>query len=150
MSAIWKRRPSMAQPWNVWHVAMNPIRRAVRTCSKTYMWHFGAVWRRRGKVLLTREHEQVMESLEAYRAELQRRRSYYLGAWRWSLWPLIPATAVVLAGEMLYDERPGKWLRLSLAALVCVLGSLLGAWVYARKGKEFQRELDALTTLDKK
>jgi hypothetical protein len=50
----------------------------------------------------------------------------------------------------LYDERPGKWLRLGLAALVCVLASLLGTWIYARKGKDFQRELDALTSLDRK
>jgi hypothetical protein len=106
--------------------------------------------RRRLKMLLTREHEQVMESLEAYRTELQRRRNYYLGAWRWSFWPLVPAIGVILVGGMIYDERPGKWLRLTLAALVCVLGSLLGAWIYARRGNDLQRELDALTTLDKK
>jgi hypothetical protein len=86
--------------------------------------------RRRGRVLLMREHEQVMESLEAYRMELQRRRNYYRGAWRWSWWPPVPATAVIFAGG------------------VCVLASLLGTWIYARKGKDFQRELDALTTSD--
>lgn len=106
--------------------------------------------RRRGKVLRIQGCEQVMESLEAYRNELRRRRDYYLGAWRWSRWPLIPAIAVILVGGLLYDPRPGKWLRLSVAALVCVLGSLLGTWIYARKGNDFQRELDALASVDKK
>jgi hypothetical protein len=66
---------------------------------------------RRGKQQLAVEHEQVMQSLHAYRTALERRRNHYATAWRWSLWPVIPGVVVILGGG-------------------------------------FQRELDALKTLD--
>lgn len=103
---------------------------------------------RRGKLQRAAEHEQVMQSLHAYRTALERRRDHYSSAWRWSLWPVIPGVVVVLGGDWLFDERPGKWLRLSLAAVVCALAFLLGAWVSFRKGEEYQREIDALKSLD--
>jgi hypothetical protein len=90
----------------------------------------------------------VMQSLDAYRAALERRRSHYATAWRWSLWPTIPGVAVILGGSLLFDDRPHKWLRLSLAALVCALAILAGVWIAFRKSEGFQRELDALNTLD--
>jgi hypothetical protein len=103
---------------------------------------------RRGKQQLAVEHEQVMQSLDAYRAALERRRNHYATAWRWSLWPAIPGVVVILGGGLLFDERPHKWLRLSLAALVCALAFVLGAWISFRKSGRFQKELDALNTLD--
>lgn len=104
--------------------------------------------RLRGKLQRAAEHEEVMQSLHAYRTALERRRDHYATAWRWSLWPVIPGVVTILGGTLLFDERPHKWLRLSLAALVCALAFVFGARVSARKSKAFQRELDALKTLD--
>jgi hypothetical protein len=104
--------------------------------------------RLRGKLQLATEHEQVMQSLHAYRTALERRRDHYATAWRWSLWPAIPAVLVILGGTLLFDERPHKWLRLGVATLVCALAFVFGAWVSLRKSQGFQRELDALKTLD--
>jgi hypothetical protein len=105
---------------------------------------------RRGKLQRAVEHEQVMQSLQAYRTALERRRDHYSSAWRWSFWPVIPSVIIVLGSGLLFDERPGKGLRLSLSALVCSLAFLLGAWVSFRKSQGFQRELDALKTLDER
>jgi hypothetical protein len=104
--------------------------------------------RLRGKLQLAMEHEQVMQSLHAYRTALERRRDHYATAWRWSLWPVIPAVVTILGGTLLFDERPHKWLRWSLAALVCALALVFGARFSLRKSKGFQREIDALKTLD--
>jgi hypothetical protein len=104
--------------------------------------------RLRGKLQLATEHEQVLQSLHAYRTALERRRDHYATAWRWSLWPAIPAVVVILGGTLLFDERPHKWLRLSLATLVCAMAFLFAAWFSLRKSAGFQKELDALKTLD--
>lgn len=101
----------------------------------------------RGKLQRLSEHEQVMQSLHAYRSALERRRDHYASAWRWSLWPAIPAVIIVLGGTLLFDERPGKWLRLSLSSVICALAFVLGIWVSRRKSAGFQKELDALKTL---
>jgi hypothetical protein len=103
---------------------------------------------RRSKQQLAVEHEQVMQSLDAYRAALERRRNHYATAWRWSLWPAIPGVVVIFGGGLLFDDRPHKWLRLSLAALVCALAILAAVWIAFRKSEGFQTELDALNTLD--
>jgi hypothetical protein len=103
---------------------------------------------RRGKLQRAAEHEQVMQSLQAYRTALERRRDHYLSARRWSFWPVFPGVVILLGGGLFFDERPCKWLRLSLAAVVCALAMLVGAWVSWRKGAGFQREIDALKTLD--
>jgi multidrug transporter EmrE-like cation transporter len=104
--------------------------------------------RLRGNLQLATEHEQVLQSLHAYRTALERRRDHYATAWRWSLWPAIPAVVVILGGTLLFDERPHKWLRLSLATLVCAMAFLFAAWFSLRKSAGFQKELDALKTLD--
>jgi hypothetical protein len=104
--------------------------------------------RLRGKQQLAMEHEQVLQSLHAYRMALERRRDHYATAWRWSLWPVIPGVVTILGGTLLFDERPHKWLRLSLSALVCALAFVFGARYSLRKSKGFQSELDALKTLD--
>ena len=106
--------------------------------------------RKRGAVLRTQVHEPVVHSLDAYRAELQRRRDLYLGPWRWSLWPAVPVLAVFLVGGLLYDQRPGKLARYGLAGVFSILWTLYCWWHYRRKGQQFQRELDALATLNKK
>jgi hypothetical protein len=104
--------------------------------------------RRRGKLQQAVEHEQVMQSLHAYRTALERRRDHYSSAWRWSFWPVIPSVTIVFGGGLLFDERPGKWLRYSLSAVVCAVAFLCAAWVSWRKSAGFQREIDALETLD--
>src|SRR5258708_32429949 len=89
-----------------------------------------------------------MQSLHAYRTALERRRDHYSSAWRWSFWPVIPSVIIVFGGGLLFDERPGKWLRYSLSAVVCAVAFLCAAWVSWRKSAGFQREIDALETLD--
>ena len=89
-----------------------------------------------------------MQSLQAYRTALERRRDHYATAWRWSLWPAIPSVATLLGGTLVFDQSPGKWLRLSLSALICAFAFVFGARVSLSKSRGFQRELDALKTLD--
>lgn len=113
----------------------------------------GALWlgwevRRRRSKLITRSDESVQQSLDAYRAELQRRRDYYLDSWRWSLWPMLPSLLVLLAGGALYDTRPNAPMHYLVATVLAVAFTLLGVWHYRRKGHDYQRELDALGTLN--
>lgn len=104
------------------------------------------VWRRRSK-LAARTDESILQSLQAYRAELQRRRDYYLDMWRWSLWPMLPSLCTIIIGGLIYDDRPRAGLTYALLIVFAVVVTLLGVWHYRRKGDGFQRELEALDTL---
>jgi hypothetical protein len=104
--------------------------------------------RLRGKMQRAVEHEQVMQSLQAYRTALERRRDHYATAWRWALWPVMPAMITILGGTLVFDERPHKWLRLGLAAAVCLIALGLSVWVSSRKSAWYRKELDALQTLE--
>lgn len=103
---------------------------------------------RRGKVLHFLQHGQTVEGLHVYRAELMRRRDFYLNSWRWSLWPIVPSLAVFLIGFMSVDHRPNKLLRFGFLAGLFIVGMLLSVWNGKLEGKRLQRELDALSTLD--
>jgi len=94
--------------------------------------------------------ETVMTTLEIYRAELQRRRDYYsyMGSWS-SLWPVAPGIAVMLLGQVLFDTLPGSVLRLGIVSFLVVAGLWSGFAMYRGKLREFQRELDALSSLEK-
>ena len=92
--------------------------------------------------------EGVIASLAAYRSELRRRRDFYRDAWRWSGLPTVPVLAVIFIGGGLYDDRPGKLWRYGLSAIVAVVGIGFGIIHYRRKGDQFQRELDALASLE--
>jgi hypothetical protein len=92
--------------------------------------------------------EGVVGSLAAYRCELRRRRDLYHDAWKWSIWPALPALGVIFSGGALYDDRPGKLWRYGLCAVVAVIGIGLGIIHYRHKGDQFQRELDALASLE--
>lgn len=103
--------------------------------------------RRRGSQVTTHPGESVARSLEAYRTELQRRRDYYAGSWRWSVLPLLPTALVYLGGGALFDPKPNTLLRYGLLGLFVVTFTLLGILDYKRKARTFQRELDAIDTL---
>lgn len=106
--------------------------------------------RQRGKMLAFRSDGQMVESLDAYRSELLRRRDFYLESWRWSVWPIVPSLAAFLIGWVIIDQRPNKLLRYGLFAGFFIVGVLLAKWHGKREGQKYQRELDALATLDKK
>lgn len=106
--------------------------------------------RRRGSQVAIRPEESVAAGLNAYRTELQRRRDYYLGTWRWSIGPLLPSVAVFLVGGFWFDPRPQSGLRFGLLATFVVVFALLGVLDHRRKAKAFQEELDALNTLDRR
>lgn len=125
---------------------------SVRTAS--FLLVIGSVYlwfdmRRRGQLLNLNRNEGVVHTLDAYRSELRRRRDYYLGAWRWSFWPVIPAAAVTLGGAGLYDQRPGKWIRILVLAALGIAGLAVVMLHNNAKGRRYQRELDALASLDR-
>jgi hypothetical protein len=71
--------------------------------------------RRGGKSLAIRDDDKVATSLEAYRAELQRRRDLYFAINRWrSIWPTLPPVIVLFIGELFYDPLPHRLTRLWL------------------------------------
>jgi hypothetical protein len=124
---------------------------SVRTAS--FLLVIGSVYlwfdmRRRGQLLNLIGNEGVVHTLDAYRSELRRRRDYYLGAWRWSFWPVIPAAVVTLGGAGLYDQRPGKWIRILVLAALEIAGLALVMLHNNAKGRRYQRELDALASMD--
>jgi len=104
--------------------------------------------RRRGRLLTLSRNDGVVHTLDAYRSELRRRRDYFLGAWRWSFWPVIPAAVVTLGGAGLYDQRPGSWLRILILAALAIAGFALVVFHNNWNGRRYQRELDALASLD--
>lgn len=103
--------------------------------------------RRRGALLTEQSGDQVTKSLDAYRTELARRRDYYWHSWRWSLLPIVPALLVIVIGSALFDPRPDTFQRLGMALLLAALFTALAIWYHRRKGRECQRELEALATL---
>ena len=107
-------------------------------------------WKRRTQVLNFSADEAVLSSLSAYRSELECRRDLYLGSWRWSLWPILLVAAVLLIGGLLCDPRPDKAMRYAIGALVIFTCTALVRWMYVRKAREFQRELEALESMGKK
>lgn len=106
--------------------------------------------RRRGDQVPIRPEESIADSLNAYRTELQRRRDYYLGSWRWSIGPLLPAAVVFLISGFWFDPRPASRLHLGLLSVFAVVFTLLGALDHRRKARAFQEELDALETLERR
>jgi hypothetical protein len=106
--------------------------------------------RQRQKPLSIADGEKVVTSLEAYRVELKRRRDLYayFGTWR-SLWPMLPAFAVIFIGGIAYDPLPHKLARWCSGGLLAVIGIPLGLLHNRRKQFEIQSELDALETLDR-
>lgn len=90
----------------------------------------------------------LVTCLVAYRTELRRRRALYHDAWRWSIWPILPALLVVFVGGGPYDDRPGKLWRYGACTVIAVIGFGLGTIHYRRKGDQLQHELEALTSMD--
>jgi hypothetical protein len=110
---------------------------------------YGA-WQMRGhKTALARPDENVLQSLQAYRGELERRRDYWREAWRWSILPVLPSALVLLIGGAVYDQRPHMTLRYAVLGLLVVVATALAVRNQRRKVRIFQRELDALGTLQR-
>jgi hypothetical protein len=89
---------------------------------------------------------ELDESLQAYRAELERRRDIYLQAWRWSILPMLPSALVLLIGGAVYDQRPHAILQYGLLGLLVIVATVLAVRNQRGKVKTFQQELDALRT----
>lgn len=89
----------------------------------------------------------VVQGIEVYRLELQRRRDLYWSSLRWSVWPVLPGALLVFGGGLLYDTRPNKLLRYTLVAAFAVTWTLVALWYYKRKGDGFDRELQALDSM---
>ena len=104
------------------------------------------VWRRRSR-LESRPDDTILQSLQAYRAELQRRRDYYFDTWRWSIWPILPCMGTIIIGGLIYNNRPGAGRVYALVTAISILAIAVGIWHYRRKGLDLQRELDALDTM---
>jgi hypothetical protein len=108
---------------------------------------YGALQMPRRKTALARPDENVRQSLQAYRAELERRRDIYLQAWRWSILPMWPSALVLLIGGAVYDQRPQAILQYGLLGLLVIAATALAVRNQRGKARMFQHELDALGTL---
>jgi len=104
------------------------------------------VWRRRSR-LESRPDDTILQSMQAYRTELQRRRDYYFDTWRWSIWPILPCMGTIIIGGLIYNNRPGAGQVYALVTAISILAIAVGVWHYRRKGLDLQRELDALDTM---
>jgi len=112
---------------------------------------YGAIKiRSSGEKLSIADGEQIYQSLHAYRIELQRRRVLYFWMSRWVMLSTVPGVLVIIVGGIVFDPRPGKAMRYGMSALIATVGFLLNHWFYRCKARKFQRELDALTTMDTK
>jgi hypothetical protein len=107
---------------------------------------YGALQMRGHKTALARPDEDVQQSLQAYRAQLERRRDIYLQAWRWSILPMMPSALVLLIGGAVYDQRPHAILQYGLLGLLVIVATVLAVRNQRGKVKTFQQELDALRT----
>ena len=105
------------------------------------------VRRRRRKLSDAWRNETAAESLGVYHLELQRRKDYFLDAWRWTFWPPMPGVLVLLVGAMVFDTRPGKRMMFGLVLLFYALALLFVAWQYRVEAKKVQRELDVIETI---
>jgi hypothetical protein len=105
--------------------------------------------RRRGSKLNTPVGGSIVQTLDAYRAELERRRDYYLDSWRWSIWPMVPSVLVFIVGGALYGTRPNAVRHSIWMGVFAVIVTLLAVWDHRRKGHAYQRELDAFETLNR-
>lgn len=92
----------------------------------------------------------VIQSLNAYREELERRQHFYAGVLGWNALPILPSAFLIIIGGLSFDHRPDAEMRFGLFALVVTITSLVGGWYYRSKLRRFRRELDALTTMDAK
>jgi hypothetical protein len=101
--------------------------------------------KRQASVLRASDQESIVQGVQAYRAELRRRRDYYLGAWRWSLLPAFSTLCILFVAGIVYDPGPAKVLRYSIAAATTAIGLVVGVWFQLQKGNEYQRELDTLS-----
>lgn len=103
-------------------------------------------WRRRTLSKSVRSFEPASAGLEFYRRELERRRDIHRTAWLWYGLPIfIPATAFLILGMVYGDVHANDpWLVIGL-----IVVSIILSLVYERtQVAKFQREIDALTSLD--
>jgi len=107
-------------------------------------------------VLMARRQDRQMQapeqsfgrSLEAYRAELERRRDYYLSYSRWGFWFLMPAVVVLVGGGIVFDPRPDKLQYYGFMVAFAVFGNAYAILKARHRAHAFQNELNALATLD--
>ena len=105
--------------------------------------------RRRGSTLNAAGGD-VIQTLSAYRGELERRRDYYLHSWRWSLWPMIPSLLVFIVGGALYGTQENSVRHSIWMGVFAVVVISLAIWDHRRRGHALQRELDVFETLNRK
>jgi hypothetical protein len=104
-------------------------------------------WRRRGIPNKTQAFESVDASLVFYTRELERKRDFHRTLWRWYMLPMAPGILAILAWSFIGDQHTrGTWTPWVVAAMLLVWTVL--ALIYERvKSAQFQREIDALSSL---
>ena len=102
---------------------------------------------RRGSALSAPVDGHIVQTLDAYRAELERRRDYYLHSWRWSIWPMLPSILFFFVGGAIHSTRPNAVRHILWTAAFAVVVTALATWDHRRKGHAYQRELDAFQTM---
>ena len=110
---------------------------------------FGFVqWRRRTAANAAPAFESAAAGLVFYKRELERKRDIHRTLWRWYLLPIFIPAAAFLALAMIFSDLQTKlppWILLVIMAV-----SMIFAVVYENtKAAQYQREIDALASLDK-
>jgi hypothetical protein len=106
-------------------------------------------WRRRAAAHGPDAIESIDVGLVFYRRELERKRDIHRTLWRWYLLPMAPGVTAILTWNFFGDQHTkGTWTPWIVAAMVLawIAFAVIYEWF---KAAQCQREIDALSTLDR-
>ena len=104
-------------------------------------------WHREAASEATPADAGVLDTLRFQRRQLERQRDMRRRSWRWWGPPLLPGIALMLA-SLTIEVNPVSWNAIGLLIASLIVGTAIGVGVLELEARRFQREIDALDSLD--